>query len=142
MTSEKLKAVIREVLSSRGLDVKGDLKVSMRFPGEGYGVIKIESYDKFVKLFSDGRYFIECHNINIRGIEEQGAFTIAFMLIDSEYKNNKWTVNLFTDEEETWVSDIEHLEKRRKKLIEGIKQSLELLTFVVKLGNQDDTKNN
>jgi hypothetical protein len=129
----KLRDVICEVLSSQGFDVKGELKVSFRFPGEGYGVILVDSYDKLLQLFGDGKFFFECHEINIRNAGDKSPISIAFMLIDSEYKDNKWTIKLFADEEETWVSDIEFLEKRRENIIKAIKDGLDLLVFVIKL---------
>jgi hypothetical protein len=135
----KLKDVICEVLKTQGIDVKGELKVCFRFFGEGYGVITVESYDKFVELFGDGIFFFECHDTTIRNVDDRGPISIAFVLIESEYKDSKWTTKLFADEEEIWVSDIGLLEKRRQRIIKAITDGLSLLTFVIKL-HRDDTK--
>ena len=124
----KLNTFIKRLLSSNGLDVKDGIKVSRRFSGEGYGVVPIESLDKFIRLFGEGRYYIACTDVNVRGVEEH-PYSIAYLLIDAEYKDSKWTIKLFADEEDIYDPDIGHLEKRRQKLKKAVESSLEFFTF-------------
>lgn len=131
----KLVGLIRRVLSSKGLDVRGSTKVSWRFLDEGYAVIPIKSLARLVHFWGEGRCYIECVNVNVKGIDEH-LFSITYMLIDATYEHSKWSVRLFMDEEETYNESIDHLEKRRKKIEIAIKSSLELLTFIIELVKQ------
>ncbi len=132
----KLSSLIHEVLSYKGLDVRGTIKVKWRFLSEGYAVIPIKSLARLVHLWGDGKLYIECTNVNVKGIDEH-LFSILYMLIDAEYKHSRWTVKLFTGEEETYNGSIAHLEQRRKNITTAIKSSLELLTFIIELIKKD-----
>lgn len=131
-SKDNLIGLVRQVLASKGLEVKGTLKISLRYPGEGFGAMRLESLDKFVRLFGDGKYYIEGDNIIVQGIEEH-PFSIAYFFVDSEYKEGKWTVKIYTDPEDIYTDDVEYLERRREKITASIKSSLELLAFFIQL---------
>lgn len=110
-----LVAVVRSIFAMRGIIIKGGLHISLRFIGEGYGRIRLDSFKRFVNLFGNGRYYIDGEDVTVNSIGEQ-PFKIAYIHIDAEYRNGKWKAKLLTDEEVIFDQDTDKLESRHAEL--------------------------
>ena len=108
-------AVVRDVFRHRGIEIKGKLRISLRFLGEGYGVLRIDSLKRFMNLFDNGIYYIDGDDVTVKTLDGD-SFNITFLQIKAEYNNGRWKAKLYTDEEVIFEEDIEKLESRREQI--------------------------
>ena len=136
---DKLISLLRRLFASKQIEIKGAMKVSHRFLQEGYAVTRVESFEKFISFGGDGKYYIDCNDINMQ-FEGEHPFSIVYMFVELQYEEGKWSVKVATGIEDTYDNSIEYLEQRRKKIIHLIKSSLQPIATVIKLYSDDNTE--
>ncbi|KPJ53020.1 MAG: hypothetical protein AMJ37_01955 [Dehalococcoidia bacterium DG_18] len=92
------------------------------------------SLEKFIELFSDGRYIIEGYDVTIKGIDQE-SFCITYICVNAEYHENHWRVKLRTDEEEIFTSEISTIEARETKITDAIQVGLNAITAIINLAH-------
>lgn len=122
--------LLRIILRTAGIDIQGELIFLKRVLGKGLSRnIRIYSIETFVRLFSDGYYFLEGYNVTINNIEP-APFYINYVCINAEYEDNEWTVNIRTDEEEITYEDIDKLENRAAQLVDKAHQAFRVVSAI------------
>ncbi len=132
-TTIGLKELFRTIRKANGLEVKGDINIGRRLLAEGYvRNISITSLETFVRLFGDGKYFLECYDVVVEKIKEE-SFYINYMCIEAECSDNQWSVQVRTDEEEIIRPDLKELEARSNKITVGTVESFKLVSAVIQM---------
>jgi hypothetical protein len=136
--------ILRTLLLSKGFDVKEKVllyKYKLSNDLE-CGIDRIIDINELIETFGDGNYYLQCFETKISGIDPH-PFTIPFMFISANYKNNKCEVTFHADEEEIWTegADIAYLENRKNKLNNVLTQSFEMLPTIVSRFKNDYNKN-
>lgn len=123
--------IIRRIFEVVGIEITGELIITRTSLGEG--IIRdqrIHSLNKFIELFSDGIYVIEGYDVTIKGVDQE-PFSITYICIDADYRENEWTVTLRTDEEEIFTSEISTIEAREIEIVKVIQLGLSSLTAII-----------
>lgn len=130
MPDRKVKEVIHDLLSNKGLQVNGDLKVKVRF-GKDHGLVNVDRFSRFIECFPDtDKICIECYEVVAQNIDDERDFSIGFMWIEIDHSKKSLAVKVVTDEEETWKSDLDYLVERHEKLEKTARDALYLLTLL------------